>query len=92
MAGKQILALKPSFLSSTIHLLKRDVCRAPQLLMIHLKRFKVDFRGKPQKIQGCIPFPLGMDVKPYCDPKVHSRVSDRNFVVSMCNDDCDLAS
>lgn len=45
-------------------------CRAPQLLTVHLKRFQIDFRGKAQKILGVVPFPMDLDISPYCDPKV----------------------
>ena len=37
---------------------------------MHLKRFQVDFRGKAQKILGVVPFPMDLDISPYCDPKV----------------------
>ena len=49
------------------------VCRCPPLLTVHVKRFQQDMRGRLSKIDGVIPFPLNLDLTPFCDPKVTPR-------------------
>lgn len=45
-------------------------CRCPPLLTIHVKRFQQDMRGRLSKLAGRLPFTLGLDLHPFCDPKV----------------------
>ena len=48
------------------------VRRAPEALMLHLKRFQQDLRGRLRKIDGPMPFPRELDLSPFCDPEVSS--------------------
>ena len=45
------------------------VCRAPQLLTIHLKRFRQDARGRLVKVSGHIAFDLDLDMTSFCNPQ-----------------------
>ncbi len=50
-----------------------DVRRAPETLLLHLKRFQQDLSGRLRKIDGPVPFPPELDLSPFCDPEVSSN-------------------
>ena len=37
---------------------------------MHVKRFQQDMRGRLSKIDGAVPFPIHLNLTPFCDPKV----------------------
>ena len=51
------------------------VCRCPPLLTVHVKRFQQDMRARLSKIDGAVPFPLHLDLTPFCDPKVPLNIT-----------------
>uniref|UniRef100_A0A061RH62 Ubiquitin carboxyl-terminal hydrolase 16/45 n=1 Tax=Tetraselmis sp. GSL018 TaxID=582737 RepID=A0A061RH62_9CHLO len=59
------------------------IFRAPELLMVHLKRFQQDTRGRLQKINGPVPFDFVLDVSAYCDPSGPDRDGARYELVSI---------
>ncbi|KAA6420994.1 MAG: ubiquitin carboxyl-terminal hydrolase 2-like [Trebouxia sp. A1-2] len=50
-----------------------SIHRCPPLLTVHVKRFQQDMRGRLSKIDGAVPFPLHLDLTPFCDPKAVDR-------------------
>ena len=46
--------------------------RCPPLLTVHVKRFQQDMRGRLSKIDGAVPFPINLNLAPFCDSKVFS--------------------
>ena len=59
----------PLFVHINAHI---NAHRLPEVLCVHIKRFSsmVSSKGTVslRKLDGCIPFGLEMDVKPYCTP------------------------
>ncbi|XP_057831343.1 ubiquitin carboxyl-terminal hydrolase 2 isoform X1 [Cryptomeria japonica] len=51
------------------------ISKAPNVLIVHLKRFTQDLRGRLSKLSGHVTFQDKLDLSPYLDPKCTERES-----------------
>jgi ubiquitin C-terminal hydrolase len=60
---------------SANHTIRMKISVAPPILVLHLKRFAMDNKGKLNKLTTEVNFPTQLDITEFCDPKCKVRLN-----------------